>query len=220
MVAFHSLYEQPKEISQMKKIVLLILVLLASPSLVSAQTLSNSDVAVWLSDSEFNEPTITDDDGSVTLKMDEGTGFGLSFNHFWVSSFSTELAYHRFGGDVEAAFDDGTSFDAGELRASSLTGVGQWHFRRATRFSPYIGGGVAYMNGEFDPFDVEDATLDFEPELTWVVNFGANVAITERLAIGIDAKYIEWEAQEENDEEEERLELTPLVLSAGLRFRF
>lgn len=204
----------------MKKLVLLILALFTSPFAVSAQTLSTSDVTVWLSDSEFNEPTVTDDDGSVTLKLDEGTGFGLSFNHFWVSSFSTELAYHRFGGDVEAAFDDGTRLDAGELHASSLTGVGQWHFRRATRFSPYVGGGVAYMNGEFEPFDVEEAAFDFDPELTWVANFGANVAITERLAIGIDAKYIDWEAQAEDDEEEERLELTPLVLSAGLRFRF
>lgn len=204
----------------MKKLVLLILALFTAPVAISAQTLSTSDVAVWLSDSQFNEPTVTDDDGSVTLKLDEGTGFGLSFNHFWVSSFSTELAYHRFGGDVEASFDDGTRVDAGDLRASSLTGVGQWHFRRATRFSPYIGGGVAYMSGEFEPFDVDEAAFDFDPEFTWVANFGANVAITERLAIGIDAKYIDWEAQAEDDEEEERLELTPLVLSAGLRFRF
>lgn len=203
----------------MKKFVLIIITLFATPSTVSAQTLSTSDAAVWITDSEFNDPSLTDEDGTVEFEFDEDAGFGLSFNHFWASSFSTEFAYHKFGADMDASIDDGPLFDAGEIDASSLTGIAQWHFRRASRFSPYIGAGVAYMSGDFSPVD-EDVTVEFEDEFTWAANFGANIGLTERLAIALDAKFIHWEPKESGDDASERVELSPVLLSAGLRYRF
>jgi outer membrane protein W len=207
----------------MKKLVLIIIALFATPSTVSAQTLSTSDAAVWITDSEFNDPSFTDEEGTVQFEFDEQAGYGVSFNHFWVSSFSTEFAYHKFGADMDASVDDGPRFDAGEIDASSLTGIAQWHFRRASRFSPYVGAGVAYMSGEFDPADFDgedDVAVDFEDEFTWAANFGANIGLTERLAIGLDAKFIHWEPKESGDEASERVELSPVLLSAGLRYRF
>ena len=208
----------------MKKLVLIIIALFATPSAVSAQTLSTTDAAVWITDSEFNDPSITDEEGTVQFEFDEDAGYGISLNHFWVSSFSTELAYHKFGADTEVSVDDGPRFDAGEVDASALTGIAQWHFRRASRFSPYVGAGVAYMSGEFDPVDFDgenEAAIDFEDELTWAANFGANINLTDRFAIGLDAKYIPWEPRGEGDEApSDRVDLSPLVLSAGLRVRF
>jgi outer membrane protein W len=224
-MALRSPCEAAKEIVQVKKLVLIIIALFATPSAsVSAQTLSTTDAAVWITDSEFNDPSITDGDETLDLEFDEGTGYGISFNHFWVSSFSTEFAYHKFGADMEASFDGGPRFDAGEVDASALTGIAQWHFRRASRFSPYVGAGVAYMAGEFDPTDFEgedNFAVEFEDEFTWAANFGANINLTDRLAIGLDAKYIDWEPRAEDDEEaSDRVDLSPLVLSAGLRVRF
>jgi outer membrane protein W len=222
-VALRSPYEPAKEIVQVKKLVLIIIALFATPT-VSAQTLSNTDAAVWITDSEFNDPSITEEGETLDVDFDENTGYGISFNHFWVSSFSTELAYHKFSADMDASFDGGPRFEAGEVDASSLTGIAQWHFRRGTRFSPYVGAGAAYMSGEFDPVDFEgedNFNVEFEDEFTWAANFGANINLTDRLAIGLDAKYIDWEPRAEDDEEvSDRVDLSPLVLSAGLRVRF
>ena len=203
----------------MKKLVLIIIALFATPSTVSAQTLSTSDAAIWITDSEFNDPDFTDEDASVQFEFEEQVGYGVSFNRFWVSSFSTEFAYHKFAADLDVSIDDGPSFDGGEVDAASLTGIAQWHFRRASRFSPYIGAGVAYVAGEFEPVD-EDVTIDFENEFTWAANFGANIGLTERLALGLDAKFIHWEPREEGDDASDRVELSPVLLSAGLRYRF
>ena len=205
----------------MKKLVLIIIALFATSSAVSAQTLSTSDAAVWITDSEFNDPSITDEDGTVKFEFDENTGYGVSFNHFWVSSFSTEFAYHKFGADMDASLDGGPRFPLGEVDASSLTGIAQWHFRRASRFSPYVGAGAAYMSGSFDPADAEDdENFDFDDELTWVANVGANIGLTEHLAIALDAKFINWEPKAEGDTAADRVDISPALLSAGLRYRF
>ncbi|HEY0157662.1 MAG TPA: OmpW family outer membrane protein [Thermoanaerobaculia bacterium] len=207
----------------MKKLFLLTIALFATPAAVSAQTLSTSDAAIWITASEFNDPSITDSGETLSLELDEDTGYGVSFNHFWFESFSTEFAYHRFGGDVEARLDDGPRFDAGEVDASSLTAIGQWHFRRAARFSPYVGAGAAYMSGQFDPTDFggeDDVAVDFENEFTWAANFGANIGLTESLSLGLDAKVLHWEPREEGDDASDRVELSPVLLSAGLRYRF
>ena len=221
-MALRSPYGAGKETVHVKKLVLIIIALFATPSTMSAQTLSTSDAAVWITDSEFNDPSITDDDGTVNFELDEDAGFGLSVNHFWFSSFSTELAYHKFGADLDASLDGGPRFDLGEIDAQSLTGIAQWHFRRESRFSPYVGAGVAFMTGEFDPIDEEEEAeaFAFEDEFTWAANFGANIGLTERLALGLDAKYMNWEPRAEDDEGGDRVDLSPLVLSAGLRFRF
>ena len=197
---------------------LLALILIVSP-LATAQTLPATDVGVWISDSEYNDPSITDEEGTLDAEVDENVGFGVSLNHFWLDSFSTELAYHQFGGDVDASFDGSPRFDAGEIDTQTLTAIAQWHFRRASRFSPYVGAGAAFVTGEVDPGD-GDVTVDLEDEFTWAANFGANIALNEHWSIGLDAKFINWEPKAENDDASERVDLSPAVLSAGLKFRF
>lgn len=196
---------------------LLALTLFAAPLFATAQ--QTNDVAIWITDSEFKDPTISDELESATLEFDEDLGYGISFNHFWTNAFSTEFAYHNFGADMTIEFDDGGRFHAGEVDATSLTAAAQWHFRRATRFSPYVGAGVSYLQGDFKPFEESD-TYDFSPETSWVANFGANIAITNQLAIALDAKVLPWEPKEEDDEAIDRIDVSPVLLSAGLRFRF
>ena len=200
----------------MKRIMLLVIALFAGSSSLSAQ---KSDVAVWVTTSELNEPTIGDEFDTATIETDEDTGYGLSLNHFWTDMISTEVAYQTFGGDVSIHLDEGLSFDFGEIEASTLTGVAQLHFRRATRFSPYVGAGVAYVQGDFTAIE-DDENFEFASETTWVLNVGANVALTDRLAIALDAKHVQWEPKGEDDDIGERVDLSPLLLSAGLRVRF
>ncbi|HYK01156.1 MAG TPA: OmpW family outer membrane protein [Thermoanaerobaculia bacterium] len=202
----------------MKRIMLLVIALFASSSSLSAQ--ATSDVAVWVTGSKFEDPSLFEEDEIVSFEFDEKVGYGVSFNHFWTRAFSTEFAYHTFGADLDVGIDGGPRLNVGEVDASSLTGVAQWHFRRATRFSPYVGAGLAYIQGEFKGGEEVGESFSFEPDVEGVVNAGANIAITDSLAVGVDVKHIAWMPKAEDDEEAERLDVSPILVSAGLRYRF
>lgn len=204
----------------MKKL-LAILMLLASTA--SAQTSKSNDVTVMITSSQFEDPSITfDEEERISFEFDEDLGYGVAYNRFWTNTFSTDFAAHRLSADLSVTGDGEPLLDLGEIEATAFTAIGQWHFRRATRFSPYVGAGLAYVTGSFDAIDDEEgeATFDFENETTWVANFGADINLNETFAIVLDGKYVQWEPRAEGDEEAEALDVSPLMLSAGVRVRF
>jgi outer membrane protein len=206
----------------MKKL-LAILMLLASTS--QAQTSKTSDVAVVITSSEFEDPSLNiDDTNTVDFEFDEDLGYGVSFNHYWTGAFSTELAMHKLSADLSAVGNGVPLIDLGEIDARTLSAVAQWHFRRASRFSPYVGAGVAYVQGSFDALDDEgeEGSFDFESKTTWVLNAGADINLTDTFAIVLDGKYAQWEpvAEDDDDDDDEALDISPLMLSAGVRVRF
>ena len=205
--------------------ILFLMFIAAGAVRLSAQTQS-TDIGVWIVDSELEESTEVEDGDEITLDFDEEVGYGISINHFWTDRFSTELAMQEFGGDMEISIDAGggnLTFTAGELDATSITAMGQLHFRRATRFAPYLGAGLARVWGEFDPVDeVEptDETVDLEAKTTWAAAAGANVRITDNFYFVGEMKYIPWEAMAEDDETEDRIDVNPVTFAAGVKFRF
>ncbi|HYI10540.1 MAG TPA: OmpW family outer membrane protein [Thermoanaerobaculia bacterium] len=186
-----------------------------------AQTPS-SDVGVWIVQSELDETTFLDEGDDVTIDFEESTGYGISFNHFWVGAFSTEVALQKYGADMSIGIEDDPAFTIGELDITSLTAMGQLHFNRAGRFSPYAGAGAAWISGDFDPavpVDPEDE-VDLESELTWTAAFGAHFHITERISLAGEVKYLSWEAMEQGGSEEDAIDVNPLTFSAGVKVRF
>jgi len=88
-------------------------------------------------------------------------------------------------------------------------------------FSPYIGGGVAYVSGEAGSIDEDELeSVDLENELEFLANAGINIGFTQGFALFVDGKYILYEARGEGDAEEDALELNPLIISGGVKFRF
>jgi outer membrane protein W len=207
--------------------ILFLLFIVAGASRTFAQNLPANEAGIWISSTWFNEPTIEDEDlGDISIEFDEDAGFGLSLNHYWTERFSTELSYQKMSGNIGLDIDGFPErLDGGEIDARALSAVGQFHFLRATRFSPYIGAGVARVTGEIDPtddpeFPDEGAPVDLESELTWVANAGINIALTDRIALAADAKFISWDAMENNDPDRAKLDISPLVISAGVKVRF
>ena len=205
--------------------ILFLLFIAAGTIRLSAQTQS-TDVGVWIVDSELEESRVVEDGDEITIDFEEEIGYGISINHFWTDRFSTELAMQKFGGDMEIGIDAGggnLTFTAGELDATSITAMGQLHFRRATRFAPYLGAGLARVWGDFDPVDEVEPTeesVDLEAETTWAAAAGANVRITDNLYFVGEMKYIPWEAIAEDDETEEHIDVNPFTFAAGVKFRF
>jgi len=204
--------------------ILFLLFIAAGSIRLSAQTPS-SDVGVWIVASDLEETTLTEDGDDVTIDFDEDNGYGISFNHFWTNSFSTELAAQTIHGAMTITSDFGGvpfTFEAGDLDALALTAIAQYHFNRAGRFSPYIGGGVARLSGDFEAIDDPDGldSFDLESEIAWAASVGANVRIRENLFFTADLKYIPWSAVAEGDPDSESLDIDPSLLSIGMKVRF
>jgi outer membrane protein W len=217
------------------------LFLVAGASRTFAQAPASNEAGIWITGSKLNDPTIDDVDlGAIGVDFDESLGFGLSFNHYWTDRFSTELSYHATSADITLSvpvfptepdptggpiFIGTVDIDAGTIDIRSLSAVAQLHFRRGTRFAPYIGAGVTRLSGEIDPtddpdFPEEGGTVDLESKITWVANLGADLALTDHIALALDARYMPWDAMENNDPDQVKLDLSPLMVSAGLKVRF
>jgi opacity protein-like surface antigen len=193
------------------------LILLLLPLFASAQS---NEFGVFISTSQFDDNEIEDAGDIFDLEFDEDMGYGVLYNRFWTNGFSTEFAYQKLGADLTLSFEDITE-DVGELDLDILSATGQLHFARGTMFSPYIGGGVAYVSGEagsIDPDELEDA--DLESEVEFLANAGLNVGLGKSFSVFLDGKYILYEARGEDDPDDESLDINPLILSGGIKWRF
>jgi outer membrane protein W len=214
--------------------ILFFLLIVAGSIRLSAQAAS-SDIGVWVVASNLEKTTEFDEGDELTLDFDEDNGYGLSFNHFWTDQFSTEFAWQTINARIKFTTDfTGTplTFDAGEIHADTFTAMAQWHFNRAGRFSPYLGGGVAHLSGEIEnnavqpvpPFPGEepeiDDSFDLKSETALAASIGANIRLRNNLYLTTDFKYIPWEAMLEGEPDDEGTDVNPMLWSIGLKTRF
>lgn len=196
---------------------LVILSLLAFPLLGFAQS---NELGIFISTSQFDDGEIQDADDILDVEFDEDMGYGVSFNRFWTDSFSTEFAYQKLGADLTVSFED-IAETAGELNLDILSATAQIHFARGSIISPYIGGGAAYISGEAGSIDVDEIEdADLENEFEWLANAGVNFNIGRSFGVFIDGKYILYEARAEGDDDDEAVDINPLVIAGGIKFRF
>lgn len=201
----------------MIKRTVIVLSLLLLPLTATAQM---NELGVFISTSQFDDADLSDGFDDAQLEFDEDMGYGVLYNRFWFGGFSTEFAYQRLGADLTVSLEDFAD-DAGELDLDVLSATAQLHFARGSMFSPYVGGGLAYVSGEVGFIDEDELeTVDLENEVDFLVNAGLNIGIGQSFSVYADGKYIMYEARGDGDEEEDALELNPLILSAGVKFRF
>jgi outer membrane protein W len=205
------------------RIVFLLFVIAGSLRLF-AQTPS-SEVGVWMVSPKLSESALTDENTDLSIELDEQLGYGVSFNHYWTGRFSTELAAQTFAADAVIGFhsvEGEELLDAGELEATILTAIAQWHFNRDGRFAPYFGGGIAHLSGDVEVVDdpADYGSFDFESEITWAAAVGVDVRLTDRILLAAEMKYTPWSAIAENNGTGESLEIDPLVFGVGMKVRF
>lgn len=201
----------------MIKRIIIALSLLLIPLTAAAQ---NNELGVFISTSQLSDDEIQEAGDIFDIEFDEDMGVGVLYNRYWFGGFSTELAYQRLGADLTLSFEDVTE-DLGELDLDVLSATAQLHFMRNNFVSPYIGGGVAYISGEAGSIDQEELEVtDLENEIELLANAGINVGLGRSFAVFLDGKYIWYEARGEGDPDDEALELNPLIISGGIKFRF
>jgi outer membrane protein W len=191
----------------------------------SAQPLS-SEIGVWIVDTKWTDTTLGTENRNRGGEFDENTGYGISFNHFWTDSISTELSAQRFSTDAVIGYysvEGEEIVDVGEVEATTLIAMVQWHFNRDGRFAPYVGAGATRLSAEYEP-DAEgprafilgappSGPYDFETETVLSVAAGANVRVTDRFYLAGEAKYMP-------DTAINHVEIDPLIFSGGVKLRF
>lgn len=179
-----------------------------------------NDIGIFISTSQFDDSEIDDAGDIFDVEFDEDMGYGVSYNRYWTNSFSTELAYQKLGADLTVSFED-IAADAGDINLDILSATGQWHFAKGSMLSPYIGAGAAYISGDAGSIDTEELEdADLENELEFLANAGIDLNLGRGFAVFLDGKYIAYEARGENDAADEALEINPLIISGGIKFRF
>jgi outer membrane protein len=163
--------------------------------------------------------------GEFTVDTDDGIGLGLSANFFLSDRVSTEIAVFSVRSDADMTFDQ-FEFELGRVELIPVTLGLQYHFAGQSRWDPYVGAGAAWVSAsdlESDDLDLlEKGPIEIDDELTWFANAGLGVRIGRQFGLVIDVRYIEYEPTSTSKLTggEEDLELSPLMASIGLRFRF
>lgn len=200
-----------------KRISIILSLAVLLPLTASAQ---NNELGVFISTSQFDDNEIQDAGDEFDVEFDEDMGIGVMYNRFWFGGFSTELAYQRLGADLTLSLDD-VSEDFGNLDLDVLSATAQLHLARGSMISPYVGGGLAYVSGEAGSIDQDEAdNVDLENELEFLVNAGLNVGLGRSFGVFLDGKYILYEARGEGESDGEALDINPLIISGGIKFKF
>lgn len=162
----------------------------------------------------------------VNLKWDNGSGFGAGINWFVTRRFSAELAVFRVRSEGVLRLGGMEIADLGSLDLLPISLLAQFHLARDSRFDPYVGAGVAYVMSDdlmSDDLDaLEAGAVELEDLATWAVNGGLAVRFTDNFGVVLDARYFDYKPASfsTGDDTQVDLEIKPLLLSVGVRFRF
>ncbi|MHB0968386.1 MAG: OmpW/AlkL family protein [Thermoanaerobaculia bacterium] len=158
--------------------------------------------------------------------LESGSGFGVSTNIFLTDRLSTEIAIFALRSDAALTLDGAFPIDLGRVDLLPVSVGVQFHPAGTSRFDPYIGAGVAYvMADDLESTDLDNVgigTIEIDDEVTWMANAGLGFLFTDSFGVALDARYMPFEPASKSSLTggKQDLELTPLVVSAGLRFRF
>jgi len=180
----------------------------------------SNDVAVWVGTSRVGTTATSGSD----IHFDNGHSYGVSFTHFFSHHYAAEIAAFDLRHDGVIRVGGVSAFDIGRLQMTPIVATLQWHAEHAHRFDPYLGGGLAYVrSSSIHSADLDNAGIgrvSVKSRIGWTALVGGSYAFTKPLAVAVKARYIGYEPTSGPSGSSVRLQLSPLIYSLGLRFRF
>lgn len=161
--------------------------------------------------------------------FEAGGGLGIGINYFLAERWSVEFKGAALRTDLSLR-GRGSDYvyvvDLGGANIYPINAVAQYHFRRKGSWQPYVGAGVSYVvvqdldTDVLQPLGVE--RLEFDEQGGLVLVAGSNFWFADRWAVVGDARYVplETEAETRFGSAVNEFEVRPLLISAGVRYRF
>jgi len=162
----------------------------------------------------------------ATASFENGSGFGLSLSHAFNPRFSGELAVFRTSSS--ARVDEGSTRIAalGDLELTQITAMARYHFLPGRKVDVFVAGGLAHVSADdLDSADLRAldlAPVSIDSKTVGTIGGGVVFSVTPRIGISIDARYIPFaiSARANGDTENISVDLDPLLIAAGVKFRF
>ena len=163
------------------------------------------------------------------IDFDASTGYGASVNFFISDRLSIDIGASVISPETTIRRRAiGAPGGNVEIDMVPITGIVQFHLIPNGVIDPYIGGGAAYVLFE----DAENIGLgdldriDLKDDVGFVVNAGVGIRLGSRFGIVLDGKYVPIEADATainlgaTEEDDTRVDISPIIISAGLQLRF
>lgn len=180
----------------------------------------SNDVAIWFGASRVGS---TNADGT-DIHFDRGDSFGASINHYWSDHLSAELAVFAARHDGSLRVGGVDAFDIGRLRMIPVTAMLQWHLDRSRPIDPYLGAGLSYVRADSlhsaDLDSVGVGRVSVKSRIGWTAGAGVSYTIWNPFAVAADVRYIGYRPASGPTGETVKLQLSPVLYSLGLRWRF
>jgi outer membrane protein W len=173
--------------------------------------------------------------GPLSTSLRGENGWGVGFNWYFGSRFSTEFTGSRIRPratftPTNAGFNPITGL---RIRMTPITGAFQIHFMPHASINPYIGGGAEYVTFHADRgFNAGTSgltSLNIRDEWGPMVQAGLRLGNAHGLSFNVDGKYSWIRARTQttfdnvtigNVGNGSRFGVNPLILSAGIRLGF
>ncbi|MGZ5473669.1 MAG: OmpW/AlkL family protein [Thermoanaerobaculia bacterium] len=212
----------------MKTLALAVLALLVSlPAAAQNRFFDLTGSFVWADPTGGGE--LEDLADPAEIDFDASTGYGGSVNFFISDRLSIDIGASVVSPETRirrraVGAPGGTT----EIDMVPITGIVQFHLMPNGIIDPYIGGGAAYVLFE----DAENIGLDeldridLKDDVGFVVNAGVGIRLGSRFGIVLDGKYVPIEADAtainlgDTEENDTRVDISPIIISAGLQLRF
>jgi outer membrane protein len=178
------------------------------------------------SEGTFNS---ADPNQPLNVNFDGDLGYGVSANIFFGDKISTEFAVSRV--QPEARYRTRAVNVTGDgVEMMPITAVVQYHFAPNGFIDPYVGAGAAYvLFSDVDSVgDIDDSgvsKIDFKDDAGLAINAGLSFRFSPRFALNVDGKYIPVSSNATatligGGNTETKIDINPVMISAGLQFRF
>jgi len=180
----------------------------------------SNDVAVWAGSSSVGKTTLAGSD----IRFDRGDAFGASFTHFFSHHYAAEIAAYDMRHDGTVRVQGVDVIGVGRLHMMSFGATLQWHAEHSRRIDPYLGGGLAWTRaGSLHTADLDNAGIgrvSIESRIGFTGLAGVSVGLVKQLAVAGEVRTIGYHPNSGPKSDQVRLELSPLLYSLGLRWRF
>ena len=168
---------------------------------------------------------------TVTAKFQSRTGYGFCLDRALSPHVTAELSAQRLRMTALVHVSDTfTRNGTGKLGTISLNNVAaalQWHFAPAGRYDPYLGAGVARIEGgplnqlgrpQIDP---QMGPSNLDDKWTWIAQGGVNLQLTPKSAVMVQAGYLRYSSSYGGPEHAtvKHVRLDPVTVALGLRWR-
>lgn len=165
-------------------------------------------------------------------EFETGSGLGFGLNYFFADQWSLEVKGAAFRSGLQLR-GQGSDFsyvlDLGGANIFPVTALLQHHFKRRGSWEPYVGAGISYIivqdveSDRLEQLGVE--RLEFGEQSGLVAAVGSSFWFADSWAVIGDLRYVPISSEAETrfvgtEPTSSDFEVTPLIVSAGIRYSF